>query len=254
MMAPVASKRIARGGYSSGAMTRIAALYREPESEPMVEEPPPKIDFEAELAVRVEAARREAFADGFRQGVAKGREEIAGPAEALHNLAAQIDAGLDSIWEACRRGAGELAMQIARKIISEAAKNHQALAVELARIGVAKARDQSEVVIYVNPVDVEALKAAEVEILAVGEGLRSVFFRTKNSVPPGGVVIEAESGSFDLRPEVQLEAIESALNIVAAPDVQTHANSAGSRELALAAERPEVEEEVIDIGADTPDD
>jgi len=215
MMTAVKSRRIASGGYVSGETARVepSAFASEPEVE--VEEPieVPTFDYEAELTARVETARREMFEAGFQKGLIEGRKSVAVEAALLRKMVSELESGIDTVWNACQYGVARLGLQIGTQIVGEAGLQHETLAIDLAKRGILLAREQTEVTIFVNPVDLAALQAVETDILGAGEGVRRIEIRAKASIAPGGVLIECELGTFDLRPEVQLEAIEKALEL-----------------------------------------
>jgi len=214
MMQAIRSRRIARGGYTSGSEERVTTVWLESNAGAQEVETVeiPQFDFEFELSQRVEAARDEAFEAGYRRGVSDGRKETASEAQLLRRLIDDIAGGVDVVWETCRAGTASLAMQIARRVVGASADHHEQIAHDLAKRAVVLAREQTKITIYVNPSDADALRKAEMDILAAAEGVRTIEIGAKGSIPPGGVVIECELGSFDLRAEVQLEALELALD------------------------------------------
>lgn len=212
MIAVVRARRIARGGYVPGAEALVAGPVFKAEPNP-ADLLPTLEQIEAEIAVRVQAARRQAYDEALRIGIAEGRRQIETEAALLRGICAQIEERIATVWDQVRQGVAELGLEIGRKIVGQAAEEHQLLAVELAKRGVAQAREQTRVTIFVNPLDAEALRSAEIDILKAGDGVRLLEVVERASVAPGGAIIECEVGQFDLRPDVQLEAVTRALEV-----------------------------------------
>jgi flagellar assembly protein FliH len=210
MMATVKGRRIARGGYIAGERALVASFVVE---ESQVSQADEVAGMQAEFGEQLKRVRKQALEEGYTNGFAEGRKEISPQIELLKKVLQDIEAGVDTVWDACRQGTAELAMQIARKVVGAAAENHQALALDLARTGIQMAREKTKVTIYVNVQDAAALRNAEADLIAAGDGVRAIEIVERGSVPPGGVIIECEVGQFDLRPQVQLEALAKALEV-----------------------------------------
>lgn len=215
MIPAVKSRRIASGGYVSGEAARVKTILPEPpDPEPDALFAAPDLSaLEAEFTARLETARRDSFQAGFAKGLEEGKKAVAPQIETLRSLTLSIESGIDDVWEACRAGSAELAMAIARRIVGEEAERHEELAHRLACRGMELAREQSLVRIWANPADLSTLQTAETALLSLSEGVRRIEFGARASVKPGGVILECDAGSFDLQPEVQLEAVEKALAV-----------------------------------------
>lgn len=216
----VKSARLERGRYREQPMgsvvimpstdVRTTGLERELE------------DLRAELATlrgSADTAAAEAFRKGYEEGFAAGVER--GRAEALQvarDAALALNATLkelrnawESVWEESRRGVVSLSLAIAKRVVGQAAQFSETMAEELARRCLAMVRDQARVIIAVNPDDAARIRAAEVQLMALGEGIRHLEVVERSSVKRGGVVVETEAGQWDARWEEQLRALENAL-------------------------------------------
>jgi flagellar biosynthesis/type III secretory pathway protein FliH len=65
--------------------------------------------------------------------------------------------------------------------------------------------------VAIHPADAAALKEAKGGLLAMTEGLKTLEFVERASVPQGGVVIETNAGQLDARIEEQLSVMRAAL-------------------------------------------
>lgn len=226
--------RILRGGYVSGDVAKVLvptfdvaqkalddAVARELTKALASREELHREDLDL-LRAEAEVARQAAFEqgrqEGYASGIEDGRREVEPQIELLKGLQAAIEEGVAEVWQECESGVARLSLEIARKVIGTAADSHEELAFSLAKRGIAMAREQAKVTIHVNSLDVETLRAAEIEILSAGDGVRSVEFYERASVEPGGVIVECDLGKFDLRLAVQMTAIERTLQDEAEPE------------------------------------
>jgi flagellar biosynthesis/type III secretory pathway protein FliH len=206
------ANRILRYNYVPGAaLVSVPAWNPEPE-EPEIILPTPE-EIEAEIAARVEVARRESFEDGFKRGMVEGRKAVEPEFGRIRTIVAQIESQMEQAWREIEHGAAHLGMEIGRKVVGAAVETHEQVAIELARRGAGMAREQTQLKILVSPADVEALRAVQVDIIRAADGVHGIEIDARESIAPGGVIIECEVGRFDLRPEVQMEAIERVLEV-----------------------------------------
>lgn len=217
MMPVVQSRRILKGGYSPGAEALIAGPgFKSEEIPPPQPVGPTPGELEQATLNRIESARAEALADGYRQGVIDGRKAIDKEIAFLKDFYQTIESEIDLLWEKIEQHTAGLAIEIGRKIVGDVVESHSDLAVEMARRGIITAREQTNLTVLVNPDDVEVLKNASFDLLKSAEGVRHIEIAERASVSKGGVIIECEVGQFDLRPEIQLQVIENRLGSVAA--------------------------------------
>ncbi|MBM3327918.1 MAG: hypothetical protein FJY67_00405 [Calditrichaeota bacterium] len=163
----------------------------------------------AEEAVqrRIEEACRKAFDEGYRKGLADGRADVAAERELLTGMFGEIEEGLEMVWNSARRELGELALAIARRVIGELAETKGELAKHLALELLGKLKDQARIAVVVNPDDAGALRAAEVDLYRVAEGVRSIEIVERDALPRGAVLLEGDYGAIHLRPLDQIEQV-----------------------------------------------
>ena len=177
--------------------------------------PPPAQDPVTAARAIVEAAEREsaalrqrAVADGFAEGVRRGREEAAfSLAPAMQALTAALDEALAAraaLLETAERRAVELALAIAEKVVVGALEVQPGRVVDVVRGALRGLLDAERIFVCVHPDDVELVREA-------GESLTDVPFEihAEQRVPRGGALVRTSVGEVDARIERQLDAVRA---------------------------------------------
>lgn len=159
-----------------------------------------------EAAAIVDAARSEAAAI---RAQARDEGRAQGVAEAVAALGAAA-AVRDRLLASSERDVVALGLAVARRLVAAAALDH-AVAVESARLAVARARERVQLTVRVNPADAAAVRAAEPPLALLAPCCSAFAVLDDCSVPRGGAVVETEAGSIDARLESRLEAVECAV-------------------------------------------
>lgn len=151
----------------------------------------------------------------YQKGYEEGRRELQQVVEPLcaqlNLLMTAISQKFGSVWDEVEHRVPQLALTIARRIIGEAAEEHQEMAKHLAWELISKVKEQSHLTIWVNPADLEALKAVGGELQARSERGVPLEIMPKASLKPGSVEIETELGTVLADPEHYLKAVQGAL-------------------------------------------
>ncbi len=167
-----------------------------------------------EAKQRADLIQREAFEKGFSQGEKAGRELAERAMEetlgALQQAVAQLDLILrdtkgDMAFEVVR-----LALAVAGKILQREVSLERGTVVQIVKAALAKARVREDVIVRVNPMDLESLLEAKGELLRELEEVRSIRVEADESVERGGALVECSMGELDLRLERQFKEIEQA--------------------------------------------
>ncbi len=183
----------------------------------------------AQAAVDAEAGAVAAYQKGYNEGQQAGftesQKDVEPAIELLKNLAIEIENGLDSVWRDCQQKVIELSLDIAEKVVGQAARDCRNIAVELTGCCMKMIREQAKVTIYVNPDDAEAVRAVKSDLVAMTEGVRIVDVFEKAIVPRGGVIVETNAGQLDARIDEQMEVITSVLKPGwSQPEIDNHEN------------------------------
>lgn len=169
----------------------------------------------------VEAATAEARR--VSEEAAAGRERLrleaveAGRAEGLGQAAAilvRAAAARDLLLARAGREVGELAIEVARRIVGRELALAPDAVVGLAERALAEARRRRQVTVRVAPADLPRLAVQEPRLAcALEHGALSL--RGDPALAPGDVIVETEAGRVDARIEAQLAALAEALAEVA---------------------------------------
>lgn len=167
-----------------------------------------------EARERADLIQREAFEKGFSQGERAGREMAERAMEesmrALEKAVAQWDLILEDRKGEIASEVVRLALAVARKILQREVSLDKALVLNVVKAALAKARVREDVIIRVNPMDMESISEAKVELLRELEEVRSIRVEADESVERGGALVECSMGELDLRLERQFREIEQA--------------------------------------------
>ena len=177
--------------------------------------PPPSQDPVRAAAAIVEAAEREsaglrqrAVADGFAEGVRRGREEaaqaLAPTMELLRNALAEAVAARDSIVDSAELRAAQLAVAIAEKILVGALEAQPERVVDVVRGALRGLLDAERIIVCVHPEDVELVRAAGHELADA-----HIEIHAEQRVPRGGALVRTSVGEIDARVEKKLDAVRA---------------------------------------------
>jgi type III secretion protein L len=104
-----------------------------------------------------------------------------------------------------------LAVRIAGKILGRELALDANAVTDVVAQALAHAGDPRDVVVRLNPADLEAIERGKPRLIERVKKARSLTFRGDDQVARGGCIVETELGIVDARLSTQLEAIERAL-------------------------------------------
>jgi flagellar biosynthesis/type III secretory pathway protein FliH len=104
-----------------------------------------------------------------------------------------------------------LAVKIAEKILARELALRPEAVNDVVAQALSHAGDPHDVVVRLNPADLEAIERGKPRLVERVRSARAVSFRAEESIPRGGCIVETELGVVDARLSTQLEAIERAL-------------------------------------------
>jgi flagellar biosynthesis/type III secretory pathway protein FliH len=154
----------------------------------------------ADAQHEAERLRGKAHAEGRERGLQAVTELLAGARAAATRARSAAESELRV-----------LAVRIAEKILArELALKPDAVADVVAQ-ALAHAGEPRDVVVRMNPADLEAIERGKPRLVERVRSARAVTFRADETVARGGCIVESELGVVDARLSTQLEAIERAL-------------------------------------------
>jgi type III secretion system HrpE/YscL family protein len=153
----------------------------------------------AEAHHEADRLRQKAAAEGREKGLQAVTELLVGARAAATKARDQAESELRA-----------LAVRIAEKILGRELKSGDAVNDVVAQ-ALLHAGEPRDVVVRVNPADLEAVERGKPRLIERVRSARAVSFRPDETVGRGGCVVETELGVVDARLSTQLEAIERAL-------------------------------------------
>lgn len=147
----------------------------------------------------VEAARDE----GFAAGLAAGREEVGPAVEALAEAVRELGTERERTAAAAEEAAGELALQVAEKVLGTALELRPELVVEVTRGALRRLSEPVAATLLVNPDDAERVRDALGDLGA--EHGAELTVRAERRVDRGGCTVRTGAGEVDARIGAQLD-------------------------------------------------
>lgn len=156
-------------------------------------------------------AQQQGWQDGYDQGVRQAEEEYTGRLEEANSIVQKAFRERQEIISGSEDEIVQLAMAVARKVISNELVVNPDSILEIVKKAILKVTDREEVTVRVNPENLDTTINSQDEISQSVKGIRKFKVLSDISVAPGGCVVETPNGNVDARIERQLDEIEQAL-------------------------------------------
>jgi len=182
------------------------------------EEPEVRYVKEAEynrLAANAQAEKEQAYKDGYsdgqQMGYGKGKSESQSTIAQFNRLIHDVENQRLAIYQEAEVELVDLAIEIARKIISSELEGSKEIIIHSVRKAVELLRDRSLLTLKVAP-DQESLVRDNLDSLYdLDDRIEKIDVVPDRRVGCGGCIVETESGNVDARIETELQNIETAL-------------------------------------------
>lgn len=170
-----------------------------------------------------EQARQEAGQQGYQEGYQAGVEEgrRAGQIE-LQQLIHAVKFQFVEMVKLRRKilvdmepEIVKLAWEVAKRVVGDELKTNREVIVGVVRSSLCTLQERDEILIRVNPVEYESVKAHQSEFEAMIEGLKKFTIQSDGAIEPGSCAIETNLGNVDARIDTQFEAIRLGLEEMA---------------------------------------
>lgn len=158
-----------------------------------------------------EEAYKNGYSDGFQMGTAKGQEEAARISGEFNQLITDVRNQRGEIFRQAELEIVELALAIARKIISVHAELMPDIVIDSARKAVKLLLDRTSLVVKVAPEQETFIRENLDRLYEMDDRIQKIDIETDRRVGPGGCMLDTESGNVDARIETELQNIEDAL-------------------------------------------
>ncbi len=166
---------------------------------------------------REEAARKvkEAYAEGLGRGEAEGRkafdQSIARSAQALESAAAEMSEARQRFIDALEPQVAELSKLIALRVLAREVRCDPDLITATVRRALAALADRQQLLVRVNPADLDALREHEVKLLEEFTGIETLSVVPDEAIEAGGCIVVSETMQADARIENLLSSVLEAL-------------------------------------------
>ncbi len=154
--------------------------------------------------IRAEA-RLAGHAEGRAQGHHDGLAETTAAAQAMGEALLELQQLRDETAEAVERDAVELALALAAKIIAGALEAEPERVVDVVRGALRRIADRRQVVVLVDPDDLDVVSAAVNDLRAQVGGIETCDVQADRRVGRGGAVVRTVEGEIDATVKTQLE-------------------------------------------------
>jgi flagellar assembly protein FliH len=177
-------------------------------------------DAQAQLQAQFQQAgeqgQQQGYQQGFEQGVAAGQEqgmqETLARVEQLKVEFIELVMARRKVLAAMEPEIVHLAVNIAEKIVGMELSAGREIITGIVRQALATLKERDEIVIRVNPSEVEAIQANQTEYEAMIEGLKRFEVIPDGAIEAGSCSIETSLGNVDARINTQLEAVRAGLD------------------------------------------
>lgn len=156
-------------------------------------------------------ARQQGWQDGYERGVHNAETEYTAKLQEANDIVRQAHIDRQEIIAGAEDEIVQLAMAVARKVISNELTVNPDSIIEIVKRAIQKVTDREEVTVRVNPENLDTAIGARDEIAGSVQGIRKFKVLADNGVAPGGCVIETPNGNVDARIDSQLGEIEQAI-------------------------------------------
>jgi flagellar assembly protein FliH len=152
-----------------------------------------------------ERARAEGFEVGRRAGLEHGAGEIVEAAAVFTEAARGLQELRDELSVDLEKGAIELALMLAGKILAGALEGRPELVVDVVQGALRRIADRRRISVLVNPGDLERVREAVGTIISQGSGVELCEVISEERVPLGGAIVRTSAGEIDASVHTQLE-------------------------------------------------
>jgi flagellar assembly protein FliH len=169
-----------------------------------------------DAAARADAIAQEARKRGHDEGVAAGRAvadaEMNDMVVTMRGLLEMARIERHKLIENAEPELVRLAFGIAERILHQQVALDRGVAVEMAKVAIARLIERDTVTVRVNPADLEQMRKHRDDLIAVGD-IRSLRVVEDKRVDRGGVVVDSGTGTIDARIRTQLDEVRKVLHI-----------------------------------------
>lgn len=167
--------------------------------------------FDEELRERMDAAVHEGYQEGLTRGEAAARAafsaSVGQAAEAMERCIVELAASRQRFLDNLEPQVLELTRSIAHRLLRREIKSDESVIRATVRSALENLVDREQVVIRLNPVELNAVREEKAALLDELDGIRMIEVIADAGIEPGGCVVESATLQVDARLDAQLDAI-----------------------------------------------
>lgn len=196
-------------------MERLEEAFEEDEVIEEAQPIEPVVAANENVGTDLEELERQAYEKGFTAGEKAGLELGKQKAEVLFNslssILNELSAFKETLFKACEKEMLELSLAVAKKVIHRETEISRDVVLESVKAALNVAVASGEILIKVNPKDLETVFNHKSDLARFGEGVKGVTIEGDESIGKGGCIIETNYGEVDATTTGLLEEIEERL-------------------------------------------
>ncbi len=159
-----------------------------------------------------EEARKEGLIQGKEDGYREGLAQFTAMMDEAKRLFAQMVNERRKMFEKIEPELARLSLEIAKKVIGQEIRTNHDAVISVVRQALSRMKSREQVVIKVNPKDLEHVENNRQVFAAMVEGIKDLEITADPRVGEGGCLIQTNLGSTDARLETQLEVVRLAFD------------------------------------------
>lgn len=161
----------------------------------------PEAEAAENVGSNIEEMEREAYEKGFQAGEKAGFELGRQKAEVIFNGLARIVEGLstfkESLFKPCEKEMVDLTIAISKKVVQRELELKKDSVIDAVRTALAAVIAGGDIVIKINPKDMEVLLQHKNELARYGDGVKGVKLEPDEGVSKGGCLVDTNFGEID---------------------------------------------------------
>lgn len=160
-------------------------------------------------------SRREGQKSGYEEGYRDGKTEAD---RLVARLKVMVEAAIDKREEIIQSAEDQIVriiLLMARKVVKHITDKDERIVIENIRHALQKIQGKEQVMIKVNPKDIELTTEHKEDFIKMVEGLKYIKVLEDSRVDRGGCILETDFGSIDARITTQLEDMEDKIRDMA---------------------------------------
>jgi flagellar assembly protein FliH len=164
---------------------------------------------------RIAEARKNAYEQGFSEGVKEGSErqkkEALPAVNTLNMLMEELSAFKEKALAASEKQMLELCFSMAEMVVHQEISTDKSVILSVLKAAFRNIVERENIKIRLNPSDFKYMVEIKNDFINSMDGIRNVFFEEDGSISRGGAVIETNSGEVDARISEQFQEIKSGI-------------------------------------------